>query len=421
MKNIIYPKKLNNIDKEEFEKEILLINYSRAQNFSLLLLVMSIILIFTDADNLSRGLANIGIGLRVLFYLHVILLICLIVYLGLSWLRRRFKFHEITLKDRLFNILFSFMMIILCAVFSINDQLIDGQITIYIIASLTLAIINYLTPLTSLLMYIISYVIFIVGITLIQQDPNVLIGNYINGTVLVVIAWFLSCLLYNTKVKEFIARKTIDKQNFELTVANNKLRESLLALDESQNMIFTLTLALESKDRYTSGHSERVAEYAIALANAIGLEESIKVSLWRAAILHDTGKIGIPDAILNKPTSLTDEEWNVMKLHPERGETICSKLKFAQEILPVIRHHHERYDGKGYPDGLKGDKIPYLARIVAIADMVDAVIAQRPYRNAQSLSIALQELKKHSGTQFDPVLAEAFLDLHSEQNWKLTS
>ncbi len=413
----IFPKnqKLNLINKEEFDHEILLINYSRAKNISLLLLFLSIILIFTDIDNLSKGLENIGTGLRLLFYLHITLTISLLIYLGLSWLQRHSYFHKITLKDRLFNILFSFMMIILCAVFSINDQLVDGKITIYVLGSLTLAIINYLTPLTSLLMYLISFIIFIVGITLIQQDPNVLIGNNINGTVLVVIAWFLSYILYNTKLKEFIARKTIDTQNLELTESNCKLRESLLALDESQNMIFTLTLALESKDRYTSGHSERVAEYSIALANALGLDEEGKVSLRRAAILHDTGKIGIPDAILNKPIDLTDEEWQVMKSHPERGETICSKLKFAQEILPVIRHHHERYDGKGYPDGLKGDSIPYFARIIAVVDMVDAVISQRPYRSAQSLTIALQELKKYSGTQFDPILAETFIDLYSKK------
>lgn len=411
----IFSKKLSHRYKDEFYREILLINYSRAQKFALLLLVISIILIFTDIDNLSKGLDNVGTGLRVLFYLHIISVISLLVYLGLSWLQRRSQFHKITAKDKLFNILFSYMIIILCAVFSINDQLVDGKITIYVMGSLTLAIINYLTPLSSLLMYIVSYIIYIVGITLIQHDPKVLIGNYINGTVLVVIAWFLSCILYNTKVTEFTARKIIDKQNFELIEANNKLRESLLALDESQNMIFTLTLALESKDRYTSGHSERVAEYAVALANALGFDERSKVVLWRAAILHDTGKIGIPDAILNKPTSLTDEEWQVMKSHPARGETICSKLKFAQEILPAIRHHHERYDGKGYPDGLAGDSIPYFARIIAIADMVDAVISQRPYRSAQSLAIALQELKKYTGTQFDPFIAKAFIDLYSEE------
>lgn len=408
--------KLDHNDKEEFDREVLIINYSRARNFSLLLLIMSIILIITDNDNLSKGLHNVGTGLRVLFYLHIIFLISLLIYLGLSWLRRHFRYRKITIKDKLFNVLFSYMIIILCAVFSINDQLIDGKITIYIIGALTLAIINYLTPLSSLLMYIISYIIFIVGITLVQHDPNILIGNYINGAVLVVVAWFLSCILYNTKVKDFIARRTIDKQNFELTETNSKLRESLLALDESQNMIFTLTLALESKDKYTSGHSKRVAEYAVALANALGLDEVSKVSIWRAAILHDTGKIGIPDAILNKPTSLTDEEWQVMKSHPERGEIICSKLKFAQEILPVIRHHHERYDGKGYPDGLGGESIPYFARIIAIADMVDSVISQRPYRSAQSITMALHELKKYAGTQFDPVLAYAFIDLYSEEN-----
>jgi putative nucleotidyltransferase with HDIG domain len=413
----IFAKKLNPNDKEEFEKEILVINYTRAQIFSIFLFVISIVLILTDSENLSRGLDNVGTGLRVLFYLHVILATSLLIYVGLSWLHRGFQSHEkINYKDRLFNALFSYMMIILCAVFAINDQLIDGKITIYVMGALALAMINYLTPLTSLLMYSLSYIIFIVGITLIQHDPNVLIGNYINGTVLVCIAWFLSCILYNTKIKEFISRKTIDKQNYELSETNTKLRESLLALDESQNMIFTLTLALESKDQYTSGHSERVADYSITLANALGLDEESKVSLWRAAILHDTGKIGIPDAILNKPAALTDEEWYVMKSHPERGEIICSKLKFAQEILPVIRHHHERYDGTGYPDGIKGENIPYFARIIAIADMVDAVISQRPYRNAQSLAVALQELKNCSGTQFDPALVEVFLDLYSEKS-----
>ena len=421
MEHSITPK-LSQNEKDEFNREIYSINYSRARNFCLLLVVMSVVLLFTDKENLAIGLENIGTGLRVLFYLHIILGISMLLYLVLSWLQRNYQFRKLTLRDKLFNNLFSYMMIILCAVFSINDQLVDGEITIYVMGALSLAIVNYLTPLSSLFMYLIAHIIFIVGITKIQTDPNILIGNYINGTVFIVIAWFLSWILYSTKVKDFIARKTIDKQkdqleqaNAELTEANAKLRESLLALDESQNVIFTLTLALDSKYKYTSGHSQRVAEFAVALADALGLDEKSKVNLWRAAILHDTGKIGIPDAILSKPSSLTDEEWKIMKSHPERGETICSKLNFAKEILPIIRHHHERYDGKGYPDGLKAERIPYLARIVAIADMVDAVTSQRPYRKEQTLAIALEELERNAGTQFDPDLAETFVNLYSEK------
>ncbi len=132
----------------------------------------------------------------------------------------------------------------------------------------------------------------------------------------------------------------------------------------------------------------------------------------RAAVLHDIGKIGIPDYILNKPLPLTEEEWKTVKLHPVRGEAICSKLKFAQEILPIIRHHHERYDGTGYPDGLKGENIPFLARIVSIADTVDAITSQRTYRMARSMEYALDELRRCSGTQFDSFLAEAFIEIY---------
>ncbi|GAB6173000.1 hypothetical protein JCM15765_24780 [Paradesulfitobacterium aromaticivorans] len=188
-----------------------------------------------------------------------------------------------------------------------------------------------------------------------------------------------------------------------------------MALDESQNIIFTLTLAMESKDAYTHGHSERVAEYSLELARYLNLGETDQVHLYRAAILHDIGKIGIPDAILNKPSILTSDEWLIMKSHPERGETICSRLNFTKEILPIIRHHHEHYDGTGYPDGLRGESIPFLARIVSIADMVDAITSRRPYRSARTLGQALEELRKHKGTQFDPILVEAFIELYKNK------
>ncbi|MGC7870065.1 HD-GYP domain-containing protein [Desulfosporosinus sp. SYSU MS00001] len=240
----------------------------------------------------------------------------------------------------------------------------------------------------------------------------------INIFIITFLAWLLSVIFYQAKINDFINKQTIEKQkgqlekvnlNLECTVI--ELQESLSALDESQNVIFTLALALESKDTYTSGHSERVAKYALELARHLNLSEADCINIQRAAILHDIGKIGIPDAILNKPIALTKHEWEIMESHPVQGELICSRLKFAQEILPVIRFHHERYDGTGYPDGLRGEEIPFLARIISIADTVDAITSSRSYRSSSSMEKALEELRKFSGKQFDPALVQAFIEI----------
>lgn len=201
----------------------------------------------------------------------------------------------------------------------------------------------------------------------------------------------------------------IDKSHGNLTEIG--FLSSTEGKNQLQNAIFSLALTLESKDSNTYGHSERVAENVLEIAKVLKLEDRDKRNLWRAAMLHDIGKIGIPDVILHKPLSLTQPEWDIMKLHPERGEGICSKLSFAQEVLPIIRHHHERYDGAGYPDGLAGDSIPLLARIVSIADTVDAITSPRSYRAVETMEYAIGELKRCSGTQFDPFLVDAYLDV----------
>ena len=219
------------------------------------------------------------------------------------------------------------------------------------------------------------------------------------------------------KIQDFINRKTIEQKskeveasNNELIEINNRLEASLQALDESQNVIFTLASALESKDTYTRGHSERVANYALQLAHTLGLSVKDQETVWRAAQLHDIGKIGIPDAILNKPSKLNEKEWEIMRSHPEMGETICSTLSFARDFLPLIRHHHERFDGTGYPDGLCGEEIPFLARIITIADAVDAITSQRSYRPSRTIDYALEELAKGKGSQFDPAIVQAFIE-----------
>lgn len=416
--------KLTPKDKDDFCREVSYINYYRVRNLSILVIVIAIVLlILIDLPNLQRGFNVVGTEYQVLFYLHASLGLSMLFFFSLSWGKLRFQSPKITWQDKLFDFSFGFTLAMICALFSVNDQRIDGEITLYILGLFVVTIINYHHPIRSLSIYLSSYIVFLAGITKLQSNALLLRGYYVNSAILIIIAWFMSNILYYAKEKDFIARRTIETQksqlehaNNELTLANHALHESLEALDESKNMIFSLALALESKDEYIRGHSERVAEYAVALAKYLGLTEKEKQSLRYAAILHDTGKIGIPDVILNKSSKLSDEEWEIMKSHPGRGEKICSKLKFAQELLPVIRHHHEKFDGTGYPDGLKGENIPYLARIVAIADMVDAVTSQRPYRTAQTLEKALEELEINAGIQFDPDLALAFVKMYRQSS-----
>ncbi len=155
-------------------------------------------------------------------------------------------------------------------------------------------------------------------------------------------------------------------------------------LEQTRNVIYSLATALEANDPYTHGHSNRVSNLSVEIAKLIGLSKKEQKTIKEASILHDIGKIGINVSIIHKPGPLTQEEYSVIKEHPVIGEKICSHLKFAQPMIPVIRHHHERIDGKGYPDGLKGEEIPLHAKIVAVADAYDAFTSKRPYRKELS-------------------------------------
>lgn len=167
--------------------------------------------------------------------------------------------------------------------------------------------------------------------------------------------------------------------------------------------------AIDAKDPYTKGHSARVVEYALLIGEGMNLDKEILKDLELSAVLHDVGKIGIPDKILSKPGLLTEEEYAYMKKHPELGAEIVEPIKKLKKLVPNILHHHEKYDGTGYPAGLKGDKIPLGARIIAIADSFDAMTSDRPYRPRMETKIALQEIKNHRRTQFDPELASVFI------------
>jgi len=191
-------------------------------------------------------------------------------------------------------------------------------------------------------------------------------------------------------------------------VRTKRLNDELVNVE---NAIIALATAIEAKDPYTEGHVDRVANYALILGKEAGLAPWELQALRKAAILHDVGKIGIDESILLKPGSLTAEEFNQLKTHSVIGERICRPLGQNRLILEVILHHHERYDGKGYPDGLAGEDIPIAARIMAVVDAYDALTSDRPYRAQRSQEQAVEILKQEAGKQFDPKLATAFISL----------
>ena len=179
--------------------------------------------------------------------------------------------------------------------------------------------------------------------------------------------------------------------------------------EDIQNFVSSLILALESKDKYSRNHSARVARYATQIAKDIDSSKDFLTAINLAGLFHDIGKIGIPDDVLLKPDHLSNEEFNIIKSHPEKSERICAPIKAFDKLLAIIRGHHERYDGRGYPDHLKGEDIPIEARIIAVADAFDALTSNRAYRHAYEIERVVEILKKNAGTQWDKDIIDCFL------------
>jgi len=173
--------------------------------------------------------------------------------------------------------------------------------------------------------------------------------------------------------------------------------------------IQTLARAIDAKDPYTRGHSDRVTRYAVKIAKEMNLSESAVRNIEYSALIHDIGKIGIQEAILTKKGKLTETEYEIVKMHPLIGESIITPVKFLNGIAPLILYHHERFNGKGYLEGLRGESIPLGARIISVADAFDAMTSNRPYRKALTKEEARKELEKESGERFDPQVIKAFL------------
>lgn len=187
-------------------------------------------------------------------------------------------------------------------------------------------------------------------------------------------------------------------------------------LERTENILFAMAAAVEAKDPYTEGHLRRLEAYASQISAVLGLSAHLNTVIRYGALLHDVGKIGVPDAILHKPGKLTPKEFEIIKQHPAFGERICRPLRLGAEVGPIVRSHHEQWDGSGYPDGLAGEAIPLGGRIVAIADAFDAMTTDRPYRQALPIAGAIDELLQGAGAQWDPRLVKCFATTLAHQD-----
>ena len=212
-------------------------------------------------------------------------------------------------------------------------------------------------------------------------------------------------LLIESGIKSIEQMNTIKTINKQLHDKNEELERAYL------DTIGILRQTVEAKDPYTRGHSDRVSEYSVLIGKKLGLDEKTLHILKIGGLFHDIGKIGIPDSILLKESKLSDEEYSQIKNHPMIGVHMLGDAAIFTDILPIVKHHHERYDGRGYPSQLVGEDIPYVARIAAVADTFDAMTSKRSYRDSLPIDVVRSEIERCSGTQFDPNIAKVFLDI----------
>ena len=210
-------------------------------------------------------------------------------------------------------------------------------------------------------------------------------------------------------------QRQLERYAADLRESYRRERQRALALRRSYKAtVRALSNAVEARDAYTGKHAERVAAYGLCIARAVGMDVADEPQLEFGFLLNDIGKVAVPDAVLFKPESLNAEEFGMVTHHPEIGSEILRHVEFLEEATLIVRHHHERWDGRGYPDGLQGEQIPLAARVFAVADALDALTTDRPHRDAVAWDQARTEIRRVSGTQFDPAVVEAYERLSDE-------
>ncbi len=227
-----------------------------------------------------------------------------------------------------------------------------------------------------------------------------------------------------TGVLEVLNKKTGDYTEEDLMLLRALSDQVAVALENARlykelketfySTVETLAEMIELRDPYTGGHTQRVKDYCLIIGKKLGLDRDTLEQLQLAAVLHDVGKIGVRDAVLLKQARLNDEEFRLMTQHAEFGAKVLEHIRSLEDVIPGIKYHHERFDGRGYPEGLKDGDIPLIARIISVADTYDAMTTTRPYRKGLSPEVAVEELKKNAGTQFDPVVVDAFVQAYEE-------
>ena len=227
-------------------------------------------------------------------------------------------------------------------------------------------------------------------------------------------SWDQLVLLVESGIKSIKQLHTIKDINTQLKDKGDELEKAYL------DTIGILRQTVEAKDPYTRGHSDRVSEYSVLIGKEMNLDDRTLHTLKIGGLFHDIGKIGIPDSILLKESKLDDEEYSQIKNHPAIGVHMLGDATIFKDIIPIVKHHHERFDGRGYPSQLKASEIPLIARIAAVADTFDAMTSKRSYRNALPLDVVTAEIEKCSGSQFDPEIAQIFLNILKNKYFLIT-
>ncbi len=366
--------------------------------------MLNVAVVIAIAGALLSGIISIALGNSVIaigafFFTAIFAMICLVVSL---------KAKDVIYAAVLFSIVANF---ILFPVMYFTSGGYHGGMPLWLLLSLVISWVIIRKRILYVI-YLFSIVFQSACILYSEAHPEVVVKFQSEHAVAidVIQSLILVSLIFGIIIK--YQNRAYEKKKQELDEANAILEKANERI--TLQSMYTLAKTIDAKDRYTNGHSRRVAKYARMIGEWLGLSGSDIEDLYNMAMLHDIGKIGVPDEIINKPTALTNEEYYVVKSHPAIGYDILSEMPELKHIGIGARWHHERYDGKGYPDGLEGDQIPLKARIISVADAYDAMTSNRSYRQYMPQDAVREELVKGKGTQFDPKIAQIMLDIMKE-------